>query len=344
MCSTADGESGTMQWASSRTSGAAPARGIGRRCLMLCLLVLCLTGVLSVAAAPLRVVTTVAPVTDLVKQVGKDVVHLHSLVPTGVSSHTFQPTPGDVQYLTQADLVVLNGLNLETAVEKLFRCCGNPGASLLKLADQSIAQDEWIEASAANAQGSPNPHLWVDIVSTIRYVELIRDRLCDLDPQHAERYRDNAARTLAALSRLDQCTATAVATIPPQQRTLVTYHDAWPYFAKRYGLEVVRVLQPANFAEPSPREVARVVDHLRKARVPAIFSSEIFPSKVPEKIAKEAGVPRVEILHDEILPGVPGEAQHSYQGMMRRNVTIIVAALGGSPAAFEQCLQDRSAR
>jgi zinc/manganese transport system substrate-binding protein len=344
MCSIADGESGTMQWAAKATTGAAPARVIGQRCLTLCLLILCLMGVLSVAAASLRVVTSVAPVTDLVKQIGDDAVQLHSMVPTGVSSHTFQPTPGDVQYLTQADLLVLNGLNLEAGIEKLFRCCGNPGASLLKLADQAIAQDEWIEASAANAQGNPNPHLWLDIVSAIRYVELIRERLCDLDPQHAERYRDNAARTLADLSRLDQCTATAVATIPPQQRTLVTYHDAWPYFAKRYGLEVVRVVQPANFAEPSPREVARVIDQLRKSRIPAIFSSEIFPSKVPEKIAKEAGVPRVETLHDEILPGAPGEAQHSYQGMMRRNVTTIVTALGGTPAVFEQCLQDRPTR
>jgi zinc/manganese transport system substrate-binding protein len=344
MCSTADGESGTMQWASSRTSGAAQARGIGRCCLVLCLLVLCLAGVPSVSAAPLRVVTTVAPVTDLVKQVGNGAVQLHSLVPTGVSSHTFQPTPGDVQYLSQADLVVLNGLNLEAGVEKLFRCCGNPGAALLKLADQAIAREERIEASAANAQGNPNPHLWLDIASATRYVELIRDRLCDLDPQRAERYRDNAARTLADLSRLDRCVATAVATIPPPQRTLVTYHDAWPYFAKRYGLEVVRVVQPANFAEPSPREVARVVDQLRESRIPAIFSSEIFPSKVPEKIAKEAGVPRVETLHDEILPGAPGEAQHSYQGMMRRNVTTIVAALGGDPAVFEQCLQDQPAR
>lgn len=344
MCSTTDGESGTMQWASSTTTDTPQARVVGRRCLTLCLLVLCLTDVPSVAAAPLRIVTTVAPVTDLVKQVGKDAVQLHSLVPTGVSSHTFQPTPGDVQYLTQADLVVLNGLNLEAGVEKLFRCCGNPGASLLKLADQTITQGEWIGASSANAQGNPNPHLWLDIASAIRYVELIRDRLCDLDPQHAERYRDNAARTLADLSRLDQCVATGIATIPPPQRTLVTYHDAWPYFAKRYGLEVVRVVQPANFAEPSPREVARVVDQLRESRIPAIFSSEIFPSKVPEKIAKEAGVPRVETLHDELLPGAPGEAQHSYQGMMRRNVTTIVAALGGSPAVFERCLQDRPTR
>jgi ABC-type Zn uptake system ZnuABC Zn-binding protein ZnuA len=344
MCSTADAESGTRQWISSAASNAARAQVIGRKWLIVGLLVLYVTGALNVAAASLRVVTTVAPVTDLVKQVGDEILHVHSLVPAGASSHTFQATPGDVQYLAQADLVVLNGLNLETAVEKLFRCCGNPSATLLKLADQTITQDEWIASSALNAQGNTNPHLWVDVGYAMRYVELIRDQLCALDPQHAERYRDKAARSLVVLSHLHNCIAAAIATIPSTHRMLVTYHDAWPYFARRYGLTVVKVVQPANFVEPSPRELARVVDQLRKTPVPAIFASEIFPSKVPEKIAKEAGVPRVDTLHDEILPGAPGEAQHSYQGMMQRNVTTIVAALGGSPAVFEQCLQNRPAR
>jgi ABC-type Zn uptake system ZnuABC Zn-binding protein ZnuA len=301
-------------------------------------------GWLSPTEAALRVVTTVAPVTDLVRQVGGEVIRLHSLVPTGVSSHTFHPTPGDVQYLAGADLVILNGLNLEAGVEKLLRCCGNPRATALKLADQTIAQEEWIDASAAPMPGLPNPHLWVNVDYARRYVERIRDRLCSLDPQHAEHYRHNATRLIDELSHLDQCITKAVATIPPHYRLLVTYHDAWPYFARRYGLAVVRVVQPANFAEPSPREVARVVEQLRQTPVPALFSSDIFPSKVPEKIAREAGVPRVDVLHDEILPGVPGESEHSYQGMMQRNVTTIIAALGGNPAGFEQCLHEQPAR
>jgi ABC-type Zn uptake system ZnuABC Zn-binding protein ZnuA len=315
-----------------------------QRYLVLGLTLLLGVAPLRTADAVLRVVTTVAPVTDLVRQVGGDVIHLHSLVPAGVSSHTFHPTPGDVQYLAQADLVILNGLNLEAGVEKLWRCCGNPRAMLLKLADQTVPQDEWITASAVAAQGTANPHLWVDVDYARRYVELIRDRLCALDPAHAERYRDHAARTLDTLTHLDRCIARVIATIPAEQRLLVTYHDAWPYFARRYGLTVVKVVQPSNFAEPSPREVARVVDLLRQSQVPAIFSSEIFPSAVPEKIAREAGVPRVEVLYDEILPGAVGESQHSYQGMMQRNVTTIVAALGGNPLAFEACLQERPAR
>jgi zinc/manganese transport system substrate-binding protein len=313
--------------------------------LILCASVLLVAMRTQVVASPLRVVTSIPPVTDLVRQVGGDVIHLQTVVPSGVSSHTFQPTPGDVQYLAQADLVILNGLNLESAIEKLVRCCGRPNATLLKLGDRTIGQEEWMFGfSFPKSQGNPNPHLWLNVDIAGRYVELIRDQLCGLDPQHGEHYRERAARTLERLSHLDRCITAAVATIPPQSRTLVTYHDAWPYFAKRYGLSVLAVVQPANFAEPSAREVARVVDQLRRENVPAVFGSEIFSSRVGEKIAREAGVRYITPLYDELLPGLPGEPEHSYDGMMRRNVLTIVAGLGGDATTFERCLQDGAAR
>jgi zinc/manganese transport system substrate-binding protein len=342
---TADDDNGILQLPSSAAACAARALASCRRCVVLCLLSFCAVGLQSPAAAPLRVITSISPVTDLVKQVGGEVIQLQTLVPTGVSSHTFQPTPGDVQYLTQADLVILNGLSLESAIEKLVRCCGNPKATLLKLGDRTLGQEEWMFGfSFPKSEGNPNPHLWLNVEIAMRYVELIREQLCALDPQHGKQYRGNAARSLDHLSRLDRCIAMAVGTIPPEARTLVTYHDAWPYFAKRYGLSVLAVVQPANFAEPSAREVARIVDQLRQADVPAIFGSEIFSSKVAQKIAREAGIRFITPLYDEVLPGTPGEPQHSYSGMMQRNVATIVAGLGGDATVFEQCLRDGAAR
>jgi zinc/manganese transport system substrate-binding protein len=336
---TDDHDSGIIQRPSSTALRATEMLAIGQRCLVLCLLSLCMTGLVDAAATPLRVVTSIPPVTDLVRQVGGEVIQVQTLVPTGVSSHTFQPTPGDVQYLAQADLVVLNGLNLELAIEKLLRCCGNPKATLLKLGDRTISQEEWAFGfSFPKAQGNPNPHLWLNVDFAMRYVVLIRDQLCAFDPEHGEQYRGSAARTLEHLSRLDRCITAAMGTIPSQARTLVTYHDAWPYFAKRYGLSVLAVVQPANFAEPSVREVARIVDQLRQSQVPAIFGSEIFSSKVAEKIAREAGIRYITPLYDEILPGAPGEPQHNYYGMMQHNAAAIVAGLGGDPTVFEQCL------
>ena len=198
--------------------------------------------------------------------------------------------------------------------------------------------------SFPKSQGNPNPHLWLNVDLAMRYVEHIREQLCALDPQQGEHYREHAARALDHLARLDRCITTAVETIPPDTRTLVTYHDAWPYFAKRYGLNVLAVVQPANFAEPSAREVARIVEQLRKAKVRVIFGSEIFSSKVAEKIAQEAAIRYITPLYDEVLPGLPGELQHSYSGMMQRNVATIVAGLGGDPHRPATAGADRGLR
>lgn len=292
----------------------------------------------SLARAPLRVVTTVAPLTDLVKQVGGEVIHLHGLVPEGVNSHTFQPTPRDVQYLAEADLVILNGLYLEIPTEKLVRSSGKAGVTIVKLSDHTISRTEWVfDFSFPQAQGHPNPHLWLNAAYAMTYTALIRDQLSALDPHNTAVYAQNATRFLARLAQLDQCIATAIATIPVQQRKLLTYHDSWPYFARRYGMTVLGAVQPANFSEPSPREVGRIITQIRREKVPAIFGSEVFPSKVLEKIAAETGVRYVTTLRDDVLPGKPGEAKHSYIGMMLENVSTLVEALGGTPEALTPC-------
>jgi ABC-type Zn uptake system ZnuABC Zn-binding protein ZnuA len=311
------------------------------RVSLLTVLVLASAGFPQGALASLHVVTTVAPLTDMVRQVGGNLLHVHGLVPEGVNSHTFQPAPGDVQYLAQADLVVLNGLHLEIPIEKLIRSSGKPGVTVVKLGEHTVGQAEWIfDASFPKAEGLPNPHLWLNVDYAMQYVTLIRDHVSVLDRDNAAVYQQNAARYLTQLAHLDRCIMAAIHTLEPYQRKLLTYHDSWPYFARRYGLTIVGAVQPANFSEPSPREVARLVDQLRREKVPAVFGSEVFPSKVLHKIASEAGVRYVTTLRDDVLPGAPGEPDHSYMGMMRHNVMAMLEALGGTPAIFATCLQE----
>jgi ABC-type Zn uptake system ZnuABC Zn-binding protein ZnuA len=309
---------------------------------VLCIVLTLLSGLVAFATATpstLRVVTTVAPLTDMVQQVGGQAMQVHGLVPAGVNSHTFQPAPSDVQLLASADLVIMNGLHLEVAIEKLARSSGKPGLMLLKLGDHTISKGEWVfDFSFPEAQGHPNPHLWLNVDYAMQYVALIRDQLIALDAPKAAQYQTNATRYLDRLRQLDQCIATAIATIPPAQRRLLTYHDSWPYFARRYGMVVVGAIQPANFFEPTPRELARIVDQIRHTKVPAVFGSEVFPSKVLEKIAAETGVRYVTTLRDDVLPGNPGEARHSYVGMMSENVTTMVSALGGHSQEFATCV------
>jgi len=313
--------------------------------ILLTVLVLGSAGLPGRAAAPLHVATTVAPLTDMVRQVGGDTLHVHGLVPEGVNSHTFQPAPGDVQHLAQADLIVLNGLHLEIPIEKLVRSSSKPGVTVVKLGDNTISQAEWVfDFSFPKAQGHPNPHLWLNVDYAMQYVTQIRDYVSALDRDNAAVYHRNAASYLTQLAHLDHCIAAAMSTLAPHQRKLLTYHDSWPYFARRYGMTIVGAVQPANFSEPSAREMARLIDQLRREKVPAVFGSEVFPSKVLHKIASEAGVRYVTTLRDDALPGAPGEADHSYIGMMRHNVTTMVEALGGTPATFATCLQAPSTR
>jgi ABC-type Zn uptake system ZnuABC Zn-binding protein ZnuA len=240
---------------------------------------------------------------------------------------------------------VLNGLHLEVPIEKLVRSNGKAGVTVVKLGEQTISEAEWVfDFSFPKAQGHPNPHLWLNVDYAMHYVTLIRDHVSALDRDHATVYHRNAAGYLTQLARLDYCITAAMRTLAPHQRKLLTYHDAWPYFAQRYGMTIVGAVQPANFAEPSPREMTRLIDQLRREKVPAVFGSEVFPSKVLRKIASEAGVRYVTTLRDDVLPGAPGEADHSYMGMMRHNVTTMLEALGGTPATFATCLQEPSTR
>ncbi|WP_376790529.1 metal ABC transporter substrate-binding protein [Thermoflexus sp.] len=291
-------------------------------------------------AAPvrrLRVVTTVAPLTNLVYNVGGDRIDLHGLIPEGVDSHTFEPAPEDAQYLAQADLIVLNGLNLETSIERLALANKKPEAVLLKLGDMLLSREEWIfDFSFPPEKGDPNPHVWMDPIYARGYVERIRDALVRMDPANRTYYEQNAAVLLAELDRLDRAIREAIMTIPPSNRKLLTYHDSWAYFARRYGMTVIGAIQPSDFREPSAREVAALIEQIRREKVPAIFGSEVFPSKVLEQIGRETGARYIDTLRDDTLPGEPGSPEHSYLHMMVENVRTIVTALGGRADALQE--------
>ena len=137
------------------------------------------------------------------------------------------------------------------------------------------------------------------------------------------------------MEELDAAIRAAAATVPPERRLLLTYHDSFPYFAPRYGFTVIGAVQPSDFSEPSPREVAALVRQIREAGVPAVFGSEVFPSETLETIAREAGAVQVATLRDDDLPGEPGDAENTYLAMMTANARAIVTALGGDASALD---------
>jgi ABC-type Zn uptake system ZnuABC Zn-binding protein ZnuA len=288
------------------------------------------------AEKKLRVVTTVAPLTSIVENVAGDKADVVGIIPEGINSHTFEPIPSDSKLLNSADLIIFNGLDLETPTQKLAQANLKQGAVMYSLGDKTIKTADYIyDFSFPKEQGHPNPHLWLNPEYAMRYANLVREELIRLDPKNKDAYEQNAAQFIKKTEALDQAIQTAVQTIPASNRRLLTYHDSWPYFARRYGFQVIGAVQPSDFADPSPKEVMRLIDQIRREKVPAVFGSEVFPSPVLEQIAREAKSRYIDKLRDDELPGKPGNPRHSYIGMMLDNMTIMFEALGGSTEAFK---------
>jgi ABC-type Zn uptake system ZnuABC Zn-binding protein ZnuA len=167
-----------------------------------------------------------------------------------------------------------------------------------------------------------------------RYAEVIRDTMVTRDPANKATYEANYTAFAAKLDSLDAAVKAATETVPPEQRKLLTYHDAYAYFAKTYGWEIIGAIQPSSFNELTPREVVDLIEQVKEQNVPAIFGSEVFPSPVLERIGNEAGVRYVDVLRDDDLPGEPGDPEHSWMALMRFDFVTMVEALGGDAAAL----------
>ena len=278
----------------------------------------------------LKVVTTVSPITSIVENIGGPRISLEGVVPEGVNSHTFEPTPSMAKLMAGADLIIINGLFLEEPTLALAESNKKDDAVILALGDRSVTPDEWqFDFTFPESAGHPNPHLWPDPNLGLRYAELVQDRLAALDPDNAAYYAGNLEIFRGKVEKMDQAIRAAVATVPEGNRKLLTYHDSWAYFAKQYGMEVIGAVQPSNFSQPSVREVAELIDQVKELGLPAVFGSEVFSSDVLEAIASEADAQFIDDLADDDLPGKPGDPGHTYLGLMKQNLTAMIPALGG---------------
>jgi zinc transport system substrate-binding protein len=258
------------------------------------------------------VAASIAPLADFARQVGGDRVEVISLVPPGASPHTYELKPSQVRRVAEARLLILNGAGLEYWAEKLIQGAGNPG---LHVVDTS----QGIPLLDAGTRGA-NPHIWLDPRQTMVQVGRIRDALIQADPEHAALYRANAARFLAELGRLDREIAAEVATWTTRQ--FIAFHPAWVYFARRYGLVQVAVIERSPGREPSPKELAAIVETARRIGARAIFAEPQFSAKAAEAIARESGA-RVLFLD----PLGSSLKDRSYPAMMRHNVAQMALAL-----------------
>ncbi|MEY3805285.1 MAG: hypothetical protein RIR69_97 [Actinomycetota bacterium] len=288
-----------------------------------------------------KLVSTVAPITNLIAMVVGDVgPTVDGLVPEGTNSHTFEPPPSAAAVVEDADVVFVNGLGLEDpSIELAENNAEN--AVVCELGTAVLPVSEWVyDFSFPEEGGKPNPHLWTNPPMVQQYLDVIRDVVIKLDPSNKASYEENHAKISQVVTDLDEAMKTAAETMPVENRKLLTYHDAYAYFALRYNFEVVGAIQPSSFEEPSPREIADLIEQVKSLGVKAVFGSEVFPSPVLAQIGAETGVRYIDVLRDDDLLGEPGDATHSWADLMKFNFTTMVEALGGDASALKAVVTD----
>jgi ABC-type Zn uptake system ZnuABC Zn-binding protein ZnuA len=285
----------------------------------------------------LRVITTVAPITSIAANIAGEFADVVGVIPEGTNSHTYEPTPSVAQALSNADLVLVNGLKLEEPTKDLALANLPKGAQIIELGTRTLSEDQYIyDFSFPREGGKPNPHLWTNPPMASCYAAIAANAMAAADPANAENYQANASKYRERLADLDTRFRQASDTVPTANRKLLTYHDAYAYFAQTYGWEVLGAVQVSDFEDPTPKEVVRLITQVRKTGVPAIFGSEIFPSSVLKQIAKEARVRFVDVLRDDDLPGAPGSPNHSFLGLLKYDYEVIVESLGGRPDVLKE--------
>ncbi len=282
------------------------------------------------------VATTVSPITSIAAAIGGDRVRIEGIVPEGTNSHTFEPAPQVAALLSTADLILVNGLKLEDPTRDLAETNMKDGASIVEIGSSVLPEADYIyDFSFPKQDGKPNPHLWTDPLYAIEYAAVIRDEFTKLDPASASYFAANYAAFAAKATELADAVRADQQTVPDGNLKLLTYHDAYAYFADDFGWQVIGALQPKNFSDPTPSEVAALIDQVSAQQVPTIFGSEVFPSTVLEEIGRATGARYEDSLRDDDLPGVPGEPDHSWLGLMKYDFATMIRGLGGNPTAID---------
>lgn len=276
------------------------------------------------AEGRVRVVTSIDLFADLIEQVGGERVRVTSLVPGGGDPHTYEPVPAQIVDVSEADLVLVNGLGLEETLDDVIENNVSSGVPVVEMSEGLTPIDgEEHEDEGEHVHVEGNPHLWLNVGNAMRYVERIRDALVQVDPEGEEAYRAAASAYLSELEALDEEVQEAVGSIPPERRKLVTFHDAFPYLAERYGLELVGFVIRAPGREPSAGEIADLVEKIRDEGVPAVFKEPQLRARVLELAAEEADV---EVC--TLYSGALDSEVDSYVKLMRYNADELVRCLG----------------
>ncbi len=281
----------------------------------------------------LQVVASIAPIYCFAANVAGELADVEMLLPPASGPHQFALTPSDMRALSAADVVVMNGLELEPWLEEALDSLDQQPLVIQAAAGIDLPvvdtaghdhhhHHDHDHDHHHHHHGAVNPHVWLDPVIAQQQVQSIADGMAKADPENAEKYQANAATYKKQLAELDRAVGEQLASL--DDRRIITFHDAFPYFAKRYKLEVVANFQISPGRDPGPKRLAELREQITEHGVKALFAEPQYSPKLIESIARDSGVP-VGVL-DPMGSGKPG--RDFYRQVTLANLAALVDALG----------------
>ncbi len=277
---------------------------------------------------PMNVGTTVGMVGDIVREVAQNKAVVTNIIGSGIDPHVYNPTRSDVAVLLKSDIIFYSGLLLEGQMSDIL-------AKISRRRPVYAVTDRLPPAYLLHdaATNHSDPHVWMDVQGWMKAVEVVAEALAAFDPPNKTFYQKNATAFGEKLKRLDEYAKSAIASIPDEQRVLVTAHDAFRYMSRAYGIEVVGIQGISTESEAGIKDINRIVDLLVQRKIPAVFvESSVSDKNVKALIEGAASRGHKVTVGGELFSdamGPPGTYEGTYTGMIDHNVTVIAAALGG---------------
>jgi zinc/manganese transport system substrate-binding protein len=280
------------------------------------------------AADRIKAVASFSILGDMARQIGGDRVEVVTLVGPNGDAHVYQPTPTDAKHLSEAKVLVINGLGFEGWMSRLERSAGFKGLTVTASNGVAVQQmdAEGHGRSHGKARAVADPHAWQNPQNGKLYARNIRDGLIQADPDGAASYEANAARLIAALDALDAQVRARLETIPPTRRKVITSHDAFGYFGAAYGIQFIAPQGVSTESEASAKDVARIIRQIKAEAIPAVFLENVSDKRLAEQIGRETGARIGEALFSDALSPSDGPAP-TYLDMLRHNAEALAAAL-----------------
>ncbi|WP_078059355.1 metal ABC transporter solute-binding protein, Zn/Mn family [Tropicimonas marinistellae] len=281
-------------------------------------------------AVPANVVATTGMIADAAARIGGDAVSVHGLMGPGVDPHSYRQTRTDIVAMTKADLVLYHGLYLEAQMEEFFGKLARKG-NVVAVAD-TLPPD--LLLSHTDYPDKFDPHVWMDPTLWEQVIPAVRDALVGINPDRADTFAANADAFVAEIRTLDAYAKSVLPTVPEQSRVLVTAHDAFNYFGRAYGMEVLGIQGISTESEAGLNRIGELVNVLVERKVAAVFvESSVSDRNIRALIEGAAAKGHDVRIGGELFSdamGAPGTYEGTYTGMIDHNVTVIASALGGT--------------